>query len=161
MSNCNLCWLFITTSFTKKQTNRNRSASLHLLFAQPVPFPPGFSELWLQNGKGEGWACLSVSCCCTSPVQHGDEPHWISSTSCPPPLCHILKHCPDSSSQGVQTELTKSEDPVNGNPQHWVCSEVTRSQHWSLAPNPPNCVCWAKIHSNLSHFKILQKYFKN
>lgn len=116
MSNCNLCWLLITTSFTKKQTNRNRSASLHLLFAQPVPFPPGFSELWLQNGKGEGWACLSVSCCCTSPVQHGDEPHWISSTSCPPPLCHILKHCPDSSSPGCADRADKARGPSGWEP---------------------------------------------
>lgn len=61
-----------------------------------------------------------------------------------------------------KSELTKSEDPVDGNPQHWVWWSYEEPTQNSLAPNPPpKRVCWARVHCNLSYFKILQKYFKN
>lgn len=164
MSNCNLCWLSITTSFTKSKqthTNKNRSASPHLLFAQPVPSSPGSCGLWPLNGKNVCWTCLSVC----QLLLHLSSETWGWTTL---HLIHLIPSSPVPHPQAQQltrvwkTELTKSEDSGDGNPRHQVLWSYKEPTQNSLAPNPPpKCVCWAKIHRNLSYFKILQKYFKN
>lgn len=155
---------FYHQRFYKKQTNKNRLASPHLLFAQL--FPPLLVCVSCGHTKGKVWAehvCLSV-CLSAAAASLQCDMGWTSLD-----LIHLLP-CATSSStvltaahKGVKTQLTKSEDPVGGNAQHWAWCEATRSQHRKVWPqnSPPECVCWAELHCNLSHFKILQKYFKN
>lgn len=156
---------FYHQRFYKKQTNKNRLASPHLLFDN-CSLPSWF--VWAvatQRGRcGLSMSvCLSV-CLSAAAASLQCDMGWTSLD-----LIHLLP-CATSSStvltaahKGVKTQLTKSEDPVGGNAQHWAWCEATRSQHRKVWPqnSPPECVCWAELHCNLSHFKILQKYFKN
>lgn len=134
MSNCNLCWLFITTSFTKsKQTKTGQHPYTCFL---PNLSPSLLVSVSCGHTMGRVWAerfCLSgvaASLQLNTGMNHTESHRPYPFLPC----ATSWRTAMTAAHKGVKTQLTKSEDPVDGNPQHWVCWEATKSQHRKVLP---------------------------
>lgn len=154
---------FYHHEFYKKQTNTHKQKQVSIPTFAFCPTCPLFS--WFLWAVATQWqrCVLNMSVCLSAVAASLQCNVGMNHTGSHPP--YPLLPCATSSStaahKGVKNWADRAEDSGDGNPRHQVWSYKEPTQN-SLAPNPPpKCVCWAKIHRNLSYFKILQKYFKN